>query len=118
MNKVNSIIELTWPQLAKIIFDAQRITTGLWQIAVKLRFAGTNMQIAGDPSAPQDPTLAVPCSLTAIEGVLLFPVNAPGPMIFDAAQTLTPASKAAKATASKPRAVAKKAAVKGKGVKS
>ncbi len=115
MKQVNSNIELTWPQLAKIIFDAQGITTGLWQIAVKIRFAGMNMQIADGPSAPEDPTLAVPCSLTAIEGIALFPVNAPGPMIFDAAQTLTPASKAA---ASKPRAVAKKAAVKGKGVKS
>lgn len=112
MNEVNSNMEFTWPQLAKIIFDARGITTGLWHIAVKIRFAGMNMQIADDPSAPQDPTLAVPCGLTAIEGVALFPVSAPGPMIFDAAQMLTPASKVAKATASKPRAAAKKAAAR------
>lgn len=111
MNEAKSNIELTWPQLAKIIFEAQGIKTGLWQIAIKIRFAGMNMQISEDPSEPQDPSLAVPCSMTAMEGFALFPAKAPGPMIFDASQTLAQAPKMiTKVAAVKPRAAAKKVA--------
>jgi len=114
MNEATPEIELTWPQLAKIIFEAHGIKTGLWQIAVKIRFAGMNMQIADGPSELQDPSLAVPCSMTAMEGFALFPAQAPGPMIFDASQTLAQAPKIiAKVAAAKPRAATKKAAKRG-----
>lgn len=90
MNKMEPNVEFSWPQLAKILFEAQGIKSGLWQLAVKLRFAALNMQLSESPEMVLDPAAAVPSSVTALEGLALFPASQPGPMVFDAASLLAP----------------------------
>ena len=106
-------IELNWSELARAVFKAKGIKSGLWQFAVKLRFAGMNMQISTTESTP-DRSLAVPSSVTAIEGVALFPVQIMGPMVFDAGSTAkgkrptaAPKPQSAKSAPSKKAALAK-----------
>lgn len=107
MTEEKPVIELGWPEIAAIIFASKGITSGLWRLAVKMRFAAMNMQF---PEKDNDVTtvLMLPTSMAAIEAIALFPSQTPGSMIFDAAHPLIPQAK----LQAKPAAKAKPAAVK------
>lgn len=90
-----AIVELDWPDVAKALFTAKGITAGHWQVAMKLRFAGTTAEF-GEASTGE--TEALPTGLVGINAIALMPVDGPGPMVFDAAASTssrTPGKKAA-----------------------
>ncbi len=90
-----AIVELDWPDVAKALFTAKGITAGHWQVAMKLRFAGTTAEFR---EASTGETEALPTGLVGINAIALMPVDGPGPMVFDAAASTssrTPGKKAA-----------------------
>lgn len=89
MSEEKPTIELGWPQIARVIFASEGITSGLWRIGVKVRFAGITMQFQ-EPNAPETPMMAMPVAASGIEAIALFPANEPGLMVFDAAELLLP----------------------------
>ena len=91
MNEDKPSVELGWAQIAKVGLASEGISTGLWRIGVKIRFAGMTMQFP-DLSAP-DGLLAMPVAASGIEGIALFPADEPGPMVFDAAELSLPKTK-------------------------
>lgn len=113
MSEEKPTIELGWPQIARVIFASEGITSGLWRLGVKIRFAGMTMQFQ-EPNAPETPMMAMPVAASGIEAIALFPANELGPMVFDAAEMLS--AKASVATpvpakAAKARSSPKKKAV-------
>lgn len=105
-------IELGWPQVAKVILASEGITSGLWRLGVKIRFAGMTMQFQ-EPAAPEIPMAAMPVAVSGIAGIVLFPATELGPMVFDAAELLSPKAKLAKpvpAKTTKARSAPKKKA--------
>jgi hypothetical protein len=89
MNAEKPTIELGWPQLARVIFASEGITSGLWRLGVKIRFAGMTMQFQ-EPNAPETPMMAMPVAASGIEAIALFPAKELGLMVFDAAEMLSP----------------------------
>lgn len=93
-------VELGWPEIAAMIFAAQGITSGLWRVGVKIRFAAMIMQMAEDNNGTN--AVALPTSMSAMEGIVVFPSHELGPMVFDASQPPALASRKDKPKA-KPR---------------
>ncbi|TSA09618.1 MAG: hypothetical protein D4R79_13310 [Comamonadaceae bacterium] len=87
-------VELGWPEIAAMIFAAQGITSGLWRVAVKVRFAAMMMQMPEDGNGTN--AVALPTSVTALEAIAVFPAQEPGPMVFDAAALLSLTSRKSK----------------------
>lgn len=91
MTEVQPRVELGWPEIAAMIFAAQGITSGLWRIGVKMRFAAMITQMAEDGNGTN--AVALPTSMSAMEAIAIFPAQQPGPMVFDAAKLLSLASR-------------------------
>lgn len=106
MSEEKPAVELDWRELAAIIFASRGITSGLWRLAVKMRFAALNMRFPENINDVNN-VLTLPTSVAAIEKIALFSAQTPGPMIFDAAELLSQAK-----LRDKPAAKAKPAAVK------
>lgn len=66
----------SWPDVAKALFKAREIKSGLWRVGVSLRFAALNTGPEGDD--------LMPSGLVAIDKVLLVRADEPGPLVFDA----------------------------------
>lgn len=118
-------IELEWPEVAKILFAAKGITSGLWRVALKLHLAAITLRFEEQNSRKGED---LPTGLIGIRSIALFPADAPGPMTFDAAASLLPSApgkdaEGATATTprkkprSVPRVASKPSNVKGKSVK-
>lgn len=84
-------IELEWPEIVSAIFASKGITKGLWRLAIKIRFAGVTMQFHDTNTPELNKTM--PVAASGIEGIALFPVSEPGPMVFDAAVLTSPTEK-------------------------
>lgn len=108
MTEEKPVVELGWPEIAAIIFASKGITSGLWRLAVKMRFAAMNMRI---PESDNDgaTVLALPTSMAAMEAIALFPSQKPGTMIFDAAHPPIPQAKLLTKPAVKAKSAASKA---------
>jgi hypothetical protein len=66
----------SWEQVARALFVAADVRSGLWRIGGSLKFAAT---MTG-PSEAQ----MMPSGVVAVEELVLVPVDAPGPLVFDA----------------------------------
>ena len=75
--------DFAWEDVAKALFVARGIESGLWRLGVKLQFAGVTSQWQ---SGPDDASGALPTALIGVEGVGLWSVEDPGPMVFSAGQ--------------------------------
>lgn len=108
MTEKKPVVELGWPEIAAIIFASQGITSGLWRLAVKMRFAALNMRV---PEINQGETtfLALPTGIAAMEAIAIFPSEKPGSMIFDAAQPPVSQAKRLAKPAVKTKSAASKA---------
>jgi hypothetical protein len=67
--------------IASALFAQAGITSGLWRLAAKLRFAALTAGLPG-PSDEEEPR---PAGMVAIDGLALFKVDKPGQLVFDAA---------------------------------
>lgn len=87
MNELTAVpdYEFDLTELAAAALAAREVTTGLWRIGVKLRFAALTaaFEEAGNPVRP------LPAGLVGIEGIALFKAKESGPMVFDAAALRT-----------------------------
>lgn len=81
-------ISFSWAEIASLLFKAQGIESGLWQVAVGLRFAGLN-------SGPADDSM-LPTALVAFEKIGLVRASAPGPMVFDASSLVATGGRASR----------------------
>jgi hypothetical protein len=70
-------IEISWAELAPVLFKMRGISRGLWSLGAKLQISGLN---AG-------PTLeeAIPCAFVGFDRLTITPAEGPGGMVFDAA---------------------------------
>lgn len=75
------MIDIEWPEIAKILFAAKGIKSGFWRLAVKLRQAGI---IAEFQEVGTGKTEHFPTSIVGIQAIALMPAQGPGPMVFDA----------------------------------
>lgn len=98
-------VELAWPEIAAMIFAAQGITSGLWRVGVKIRFAAMVMQMAEDGNGTN--AVSLPTSFSAIESIVVFPAQELGPMVFEAEDlaSLAGSQDRPKASAGRPAAV-------------
>lgn len=79
--------EMEWDAIARAVFAALGIRRGLWRLGVKLHFAGMT---SGWQSPEGETAQQLPTAVTAINGLLLWAVDAPGPMVFDASAAPSP----------------------------
>ena len=94
MSEEKPRVELGWPEIAAMIFAAEGITSGLWRVGVKMRFAAMIMQMAEDGNGTN--AVALPTSMAAMEAIAIFPAQEPGLMVFDAAALLALTSRKSK----------------------
>ncbi len=73
--------EFNIEQVASALFKAKGIKTGLWRVAVKLRFAGITAGFQSDAGTGEE----LPTGLVGVAGMALFAVKEPGQLVFDAA---------------------------------
>lgn len=66
----------SWEEVAAALFVKKGITSGLWRIGVRLRFAAAN-------TGPSD-DLMMPSGVMGIDAVALTKVDALGPLVFSA----------------------------------
>jgi hypothetical protein len=95
--------EVSWGEVAAAVFKARGIKSGLWRLAVRLQFAGTTLGW----HAGEGPTQHKPTALVGVESLVMFPVTEPGPMVFDAAETVAALAEAGPAARAKAKAKAK-----------
>lgn len=86
--------EFDWSAVVWALFAAHGITSGLWRLGVKLRFAGVSLDWT-PPDADPKLGVSMPTALTGMEGLALFKVSEPGSMTFDASAARTVAKKPA-----------------------
>ena len=86
-------VEFAWEEVARSLFIAQGITSGLWHLAVKVNFAATTVKT--EPGSPD----GMPTGIVGMVGLALIPAPEPGLMVFDAS-TLTRRSRFSNAAAS------------------
>ena len=86
-------VEFAWEEVARSLFVAQGITSGLWHLAVKVNFAATTVKT--EPGSPD----GMPTGMVGMVGLALIPAPEPGLMVFDAS-TLTRRPRLSKAAAS------------------
>lgn len=108
MTEEKPVVELGWPEIAAIIFASKGITSGLWRLAVKMRFTAMNMRVPESDNG-EVTFLALPTGIAAMEAIAIFPSQKPGPMIFDAAQPPIPQAKRIAKPAVKAKSAASKA---------
>lgn len=77
------MIDIEWPEMARILLAAKGIKTGLWRVAVKLRQAGI---IAEFQELGSKKTEHFPTSVVGIQAIALMTADGPGPMVFNAAE--------------------------------
>ncbi len=73
--------DFAWEDVAKALFVARGIDSGLWRLGVRLQFGGVTNQWQ---SGPEDAPRALPTALVGVDGVALWSVDGPGPMVFEA----------------------------------
>lgn len=83
---------MNWDEIAAALFAAKGIRSGLWRLAVKLRFAGLTSGWTDDGGT----TLVIPTGLIGLDGLVLFRATEAGPMVFDAAPAKPQTTRAAK----------------------
>ena len=88
-------VEFAWEEVARSLFTAQGISSGLWHLAVKVNFIATTVKIETGPGSPD----GMPTGMVGMVGLALIPVPEPGLMVFDAS-TLTRRPRLSKAAAS------------------
>lgn len=79
-------------QIVAALFAASGINSGLWRLAAKVRFAAITAGFPDEKGILAD----MPSGMVGIEGLALFSVDEPGPMVFDAAPA--PVKKARRGT--------------------
>jgi hypothetical protein len=93
-------ITLPWDELAPLILAHKGVTSGFWRIGVRLQLAAINLVHPKSHAAQ-------PAGVVAIENVGMYPVDAPGALVYDAATgklavDVPPHPGAAKKAAAKP----------------
>lgn len=86
--KESASVEIAWNDVARALFAARGIRVGLWHLAVRLQFVATTaaIEITTRGGAPANlPVSAMPTGMVGMQGLVLVPVEKPGPMVFDAA---------------------------------
>lgn len=81
-------VDIAWDDVARALFAARGIRVGLWHLAVRLQFVATTASIeikAGGGAAANFPASGMPTGMVGMQGLVLVPVEKPGPMVFDAA---------------------------------
>lgn len=66
----------SWEQVARALFVAGDVRSGLWRIGGSLKFAATM-------TGPSEAAM-MPSGVVAVEQLVLVPADAPGPLVFDA----------------------------------
>jgi hypothetical protein len=79
--KLEPYCDLEWHEVAKAIFQAKGIETGLWRVAVRLQFNPTTFRWL----EPDDTLVGYPTAMVAIKSLALFPADKLAAMVFDAA---------------------------------
>lgn len=82
-----ALVELAWEEVARALFVARGIRSGLWHLAVRVQFAATTagfeLVASEETSIPQ--RMGMPTGMVGMQGLVLIPVEKPGLMVFDAA---------------------------------
>lgn len=78
-------LDFAWDEVARALFVARGIHSGLWHFAVKVQFAATTVEMSAPDGASIPPRMGMPTGMVGMQGLALIPVDKPGPMVFDAA---------------------------------
>ena len=76
-------LEFSWSEVVATLLQSRGISSGLWKLGVRLRFAAINT-IQPDSNDPND---AIPAGVVGIDSISITPASEPGPLVFDAATT-------------------------------
>ena len=74
-------LEFSWSEVVATLLQSRGISSGLWKLGVRLRFAAINT-IQPDSNDPND---AIPAGVVGIDSISITPASEPGPLVFDAA---------------------------------
>lgn len=74
--------EFPWAEVAVMLIKSSGITSGLWHVGARFGFAAIN--------AGPVPAEVVPTAVVGLQSVILSPAEAPGPLVFDAAELNKP----------------------------
>ena len=75
--------EFSLEEVAAALFAKAGISAGLWRLAVRLKFAALNVNLADSPAGPLNP---MPAGIVAMDGFALFRAAEPGDLVFDASK--------------------------------